>query len=97
MKKDDMHKAFTALLVIIVLMCAAVLIKANTSKNEESSFEPDPLIINTEFPEEDVLLTVIDQDGQEVFQYIGDINIWKSDVENRTYMNLYLDDAEVNQ
>lgn len=97
MRKDDMHKAFTALLIIIVLMCAAVVIKVNTSKNEESSFEPDPLVINTEFPEEDVLLTVIDQDGQEVFQYIGDINIWKSDVENRTYMNLYLDDAEVNQ
>lgn len=85
MRNDNMHKAFTALLIIIVLMCAAVLIKANTSKNEESSFDPEPIVINTN---DDVLLTVIDEQGHEVFQYAGEVKDWT--VEGERYMNIYI-------
>lgn len=84
MKKNNIHKIFAGLLAMIVIMCAAV-IGWTVAEPEQTKAEPEPLVINTT---DDVLLTVIDEQGQEVFQYAGEVKDWT--VEGERYMNIYI-------
>lgn len=52
--------------------------------------DPEPLVINTVQSGDDMLLTVIRED-ETVFQYAGDIELWKA-ADGKAYGIIYLDE-----
>ena len=96
MKKNNMHKAFAGLLAMIVIMCAVVIgwaaaaPKPEQTKQVETEAEAEPLVINTVQSGDDMLLTVIQEDDT-VFQYAGDIELWKA-ADGKAYGIIYLDE-----
>lgn len=94
MKKNDMHRVFAGLLAMIVIMCAAV-IGWSAAEPEQTKADPEPLVINTVQRQDDMLLTVIRDNGETVFQYEGDIGLWKG-ADGKAYGMIYLNE-EVQQ
>lgn len=91
--KNNMNKAFAGLVAMIVVMCAAV-IGRSALETEQTNAEPDtevrPLVINTVEDQDDMLLTVIRED-ETVFQYSGDIELWKG-TDGKAYGIIYLEE-----
>ena len=89
-----MHKAFTGLLAMALIVCAAVIgwsvAEPEQTKQVETEAEADPLVINTVQSGDDMLLTVIRED-ETVFQYAGDIDLWKA-ADGKAYGIIYLDE-----
>lgn len=97
MRRNNMHKVFAGLLAMIVIMCAAVIGRSaleTEQTNAEATADPEPLVINTVQRQDDMLLTVIRED-ETVFQYAGDIDLWKA-ADGKAYGIIYLDE-EVQQ
>lgn len=94
MKKNNMHRVFAGLLAMIVVMCAAV-VGRSALETEQTNAEPDtevrPLVINTVEDQDDMLLTVIRDNGETVFQYEGDLELWKG-ADGKAYGIIYLDE-----
>ena len=93
MKKNNMHKAFAGLLAMIVIMCAVVIGWAAAAPEPEQTTAPDPepLVINTVESGDDMLLTVIRDNGETVFQYEGNVELWKG-TDGKAYGIIYLDE-----
>ena len=64
-------------------------------QTKEESFEPTPITINTVERQDDIVLTVM-RDQETVFQYAGDIELWKGN-DGKAYGIIYLDGEEVLQ
>lgn len=94
MKKNNMHKAFAGLLAMTVIVCAVVIGWAAAAPEPEQTkpaeTEAEPLVINTVQSGDDMLLTVIRED-ETVFQYAGDIDLWKA-ADGKAYGIIYLDE-----
>ena len=90
MKKNNMHRVFAGLLAMIVIMCAAV-IGWTAAAPEQTKVDPEPLVINTVRDQDDMLLTVIRDNGETVFQYEGDVQLWKG-ADGKAYGIIYLDE-----
>ena len=90
MKKNNMHKAFAGLLAMIVIVCAVVIGWA-AAEPEQTKLDPEPLVINTVRDQDDMLLTVIRDNGDTVFQYEGDLELWKC-ADGKAYGIIYLDE-----
>ena len=95
MKKNNMHRIFAGLLVMIVIVCAVIIGWAaaepeQTKQEVETEAEAEPLVINTVQSGDDMLLTVIRED-ETVFQYAGDIDLWKC-ADGKAYGIIYLDE-----
>lgn len=92
MKKNNIHRIFAGLLAMIVIMCAAVIGWAVAeSSTEQTKADPEPLVINTVESGDDMLLTVIRDNGETVFQYDGDVHLWKG-ADGKAYGIIYLDE-----
>lgn len=94
MKKNNMHKAFAGLLAMIVIMCAAVIGRSaleTEQTNAEATADPEPLVINTVEDGDDMLLTVIRDNGETVYQYEGDVKIWRG-TDGKNYAILHLNE-----
>lgn len=91
MKKNNIHRIFAGLLAMIVIMCAAVIGWAAAEPEQTKPAEPEPLVINTVQSGDDMLLTVIRED-ETVFQYAGDIDLWKA-ADGKAYGIIYLDEG----
>ena len=94
MKKNNMHRVFAGLLAMIVIVCAAVIGRSaleTEQTNAEATADPEPLVINTVQRQDDMLLTVIRDNGETVFQYEGDLDIWKG-ADGKAYGIIYLDE-----
>lgn len=96
MRRNNMHRAFAGLLSMIVIMCAAVIgwtvAEPSTEQtNAEPATEVRPLVINTVEDGDDMLLTVIRDNGETVFQYEGKIQLWKGE-DGKAYGIIYLDE-----
>ena len=91
MKKNNMHKIFAWLLAMIVVMCTAVIGKTALEKinNEADVKEAEPLTVNTVYQKNNGLITVIRDNGDTVFQYEGDLDIWKG-ADGKAYGIIYL-------
>ena len=78
MRKNNMHGAFAGLLAMLVIMCAVVIgwVAAEPEQTTQET-EAEPLVIDTVQSGDDMLLTVIRED-ETVFQYAGDIDLWKA-------------------
>ena len=94
MKKNNMHRVFAGLLAMIVIVCAAV-IGRSALETEQTKADPEPLVINTVEDGDDMLLTVIRDNGETVFQYEGNVELWKG-ADGKAYGIIYLDE-EVQQ
>lgn len=53
--------------------------------------DPEPLVINTVEDQDDMLLTVIRDNGETVFQYEGDLELWRG-ADGKAYGIIYLDE-----
>lgn len=91
MKKNNMHRIFAGLLVMIVIVCAVIIgwAAAEPEQTKTAETEAEPLVINTVQSGDDMLLTVIRDNGDTVFQYEGDLNIWKG-ADGKAYGIIYL-------
>lgn len=87
---NDVPEWVKIIISLLVAICVLLVItdqprqEAEREKKTEQT-DPEPLVINTN---NDVLLTVIDEQGQEVFQYSGEVKDWT--VEGERYMNIYI-------
>ena len=92
MKKNNMHKAFTGLLAMALIVCAAVIgWSVAEPSTEQTTPDPEPLVINTVEDQDDMLLTVIRDNGETVFQYEGNVELWKG-ADGKAYGIIYLDE-----
>lgn len=82
MKK--IHRVIPILAVVTILMGCA----AEQTKPEPP--DPEPLVINTVERQDDIVLTVM-RGEETVFQYAGDIELWKGD-DGKAYGIIYLDE-----
>lgn len=91
MRKNNMHGAFAGLLAMLVIMCAVVIgwVAAEPEQTTQET-EAEPLVIDTVQSGDDMLLTVIRED-ETVFQYAGDIDLWKA-ADGKAYGIIYLDE-----
>lgn len=90
MKKNDMHRVFAGLLAMALIVCATV-IGWSAAEPEQTKADPEPLVINTVEEEDDMLLTVIRDNGETVFQYEGDVRLWKG-ADGKAYGIIYLNE-----
>lgn len=91
--KNNIHRVFSGLLAMIMIVCAVVIGWAAADPEQttqETEAEAEPLVINTVQSGDDVLLTVIRED-ETVFQYAGDIELWKC-ADGKAYGIIYLDE-----
>lgn len=93
MKKNNMHEAFTGLLVMAVIVCAVIIgwAAAEPEQTKPAETEAEPLVINTVQRQDDMLLTVIRDNGEAVFQYEGKVDLWKG-ADGKAYGIIYLDE-----
>ena len=91
MRNNNMHRIFAGLLVMAVIVCAVVIgWEAAEPEQTKQEVEAEPLVINTVQSGDDMLLTVIRED-ETVFQYAGDIDLWKA-ADGKAYGIIYLDE-----
>ena len=90
MRRNNIHKIFAGLLAAVIVMCAAIAGKAILEKGSEKA-EAEPLVINTVEQRNDGLLTVIRDSGETVFQYEGNVELWKG-ADGKAYGIIYLDE-----
>lgn len=94
MKKNNMHKAFAGLLAMALIVCAAVIgwsVAEPEQTKKPAEAEAEPLVINTVEDQDDMLLTVIRDNGETIFQYEGDLELWKGE-DGKAYGIIYLDE-----
>ena len=97
MRKNNMIKITCVFLATAAIICTAAVIgwvaaepdPAEQTKDEP--FETTPLVINTVERQDDIVLTVIRDNGDTVFQYAGDIELWKA-ADGKAYGIIYLDE-----
>lgn len=89
MKK--IHKVI-AVLAAVAIVCTAVIGKIGLTPEQTKPDPPDPepLVINTVERQDDIVLTVM-RDQETVFQYAGNIEMWKGD-DGKAYGIIYLDE-----
>lgn len=88
-------------LVIIVLICVYIISKSifSIEHNQEeeklsANMEAEPLVITTSKPDGDGMITVINKDNEEVFQYCGEFHSYYNDALGQWFITLYLPDAK---
>lgn len=92
MRNNNIHRIFAGLLAMIVIVCAVVIgWEAAEPEQTKDPAEPEPLVINTVRDQDDMLLTVIRDNGETVFQYEGDVQLWKG-ADGKAYGIIYLDE-----
>lgn len=87
---NDVPEWVKIMISLLIAICVLLVItdqpRQEVEREEKTEqIEPEPLVINTN---DDVLLTVIDEQGKEVFQYAGEVKDWT--VEGERYMNIYI-------
>ena len=94
MKK--IHRAAIAVLAAVAIVCTAVMgrIVLTSEQTNQEPPDPEPLVLNTIERQDDIVLTVM-RNQETVFQYAGDIELWKGD-DGKAYGIIYLDE-EVTQ
>lgn len=95
MKK--IHRAAIAVLAAVAIVCTAVIgrIALMPEQTKPEPPDPEPLVLNTVEQHDDIVLTVM-RDQETVFQYIGDVELWKGN-DGKAYGIIYLDGEEVLQ
>lgn len=92
--KNNMRKIFSWILAMIIVMCTAVIGKTaiESMDSRADRKEAEPLTISTVYQKNNGLLTVIRDNGDTVFQYEGDFDVWLG-ADGKTYAMIYLDEG----
>lgn len=90
---NRMRKIVISALLVTTVLGMAVIGKVALTYTKQT--KPEPLVINTVERQDDIVLTVM-RGEEEVFQYAGDIELWKGD-DGKAYGIIYLDGEEVTQ
>lgn len=93
MKK--IHRAAIAVVATAAIVCTAAIgrVALMPEQTKPEPPDPEPLVLNTVERQDDIVLTVM-RGEEEVFQYAGDIELWKGD-DGKAYGIIYLDGEEV--
>ena len=96
MRKNNMIKIIYVLMAAAAIICTAAVIgwvaaEPEAEQTKDETFEPEPIVINTVERQDDIVLTVIRDNGDTVFQYAGDIELWKA-ADGKAYGIIYLDE-----
>lgn len=84
------HRTAISVVAVAVILIAAVIGWTVVKPEQTTAPNPEPLVINTVQRQDDMLLTVIRED-ETVFQYAGDIDLWKA-ADGKAYGIIYLDE-----
>lgn len=79
----------------IIALVSVPFLLTGCGTEQTKPADPEPLVINTVEDGDDMLLTVIRDNGETVFQYEGDLELWKG-ADGKAYGIIYLDE-EVQQ
>lgn len=79
----------------IAILASVALLAGCAEQTKPEPPDPEPLVLNTVERQDDIVLTVMRGD-ETVFQYVGDIELWKGD-DGKAYGIIYLDGEEVLQ
>ena len=87
-----LHRIAIRVLAAVVIFGAAVIgrIVLMSEQTKPEPPDPEPLVINTVERQDDIVLTVM-RDDETVFQYVGDIELWKGS-DGKAYGIIYLDE-----
>lgn len=91
MRRNNMHRAFAGLLAMVLVVCAAVIGWTAAAPEQTTAPDPEPLVINTVEDGDDMLLTVIRDNGETVFKYEGEVKIWRG-TDGKNYAILHLNE-----
>lgn len=80
---------------ILVLTTVCIMAAGCAEQTKPEPPAPEPLVLNTVERQDDIVLTVM-RGEETVFQYAGDIELWKGD-DGKAYGIIYMDDEEVLQ
>ena len=75
----------------IIALVSVPFLLTGCGTEQTTAPDPEPLVINTVQSGDDMLLTVIRDNGDTVFQYAGDIELWKC-ADGKAYGIIYLDE-----
>ena len=79
----------------ITLLAAISMLAGCSEQTKSEPPGPEPLVINTVKCQDNIVLTVM-RDQEMVFQYVGDIELWKGD-DGKAYGIIYINGEEVTQ
>lgn len=87
-----LHRIAISALAAVVIFGAAVIgrIVLMSEQTKPEPPDPEPLVINTVERQDDIVLTVM-RGGETVFQYAGDIELWKGP-DGKAYGIIYMDE-----
>lgn len=87
-----LHRIAISALAAVVIFGTAVIgrIVLMSEQTQPEPPDPEPLVINTVERQDDIVLTVM-RGEETVFQYEGDIELWKGD-DGKAYGIIYLDE-----
>ena len=87
-----LHRIAISALAAVAIVCTAVIgrIALMPEQTKPEPTNPEPLVINTVERQDDIVLTVM-RGEETVFQYEGDIELWKGD-DGKAYGIIYLDE-----
>ena len=75
----------------ITLLAAISMLAGCSEQTKSEPPGPEPLVINTVERQDDIVLTVIRDNGDTVFQYEGDFDVWIG-ADGKTYAMLCLEE-----
>ena len=79
--------------ICIVVTISTLLDSCAAEQTKPEPPDPEPLVLNTVERQDDLVLTVM-RGEETVFQYAGNIKLWKGD-DGKAYGIIYLDGEEV--
>lgn len=75
----------------IIALVSVPFLLIGCGTEQTTAPDPEPLVINTVEDGDDMLLTVIRDNGETVFQYEGDVKIWRG-TDGKNYAILHLNE-----
>lgn len=75
----------------IIALVSVPFLLIGCGTEQTTAPDPEPLVINTVEDQDDMLLTVIRDNGETVFQYEGNVELWKG-TDGKKYAILHLNE-----
>lgn len=75
----------------IIALVSVTFLAVGCGAEQTTAPDPEPLVINTVEDGDDMLLTVIRDNGETVFQYEGKVKIWRG-TDGKNYAILHLNE-----
>lgn len=82
--------AVAVIIVAVITWAAADRIAPGPTPEPDRRVEVKDLVINTPETGDSILMTVMDDDGEMVYQYDGELELWKG-VDGKCYAIIHID------